>query len=57
MTGRYAMGLAHNSMQAHARRDRSFVMSLLGGLGVIMVAETMGNNEEGTGGWQKKTRG
>lgn len=51
------MGLAHNSMQVHARRDPSFVMSLPRRLGVIMVAETMGNNEEGTGGWQKKTRG
>jgi hypothetical protein len=44
-------------MQVHARRDPSFVMSLPRRLGVIMVAETMGNNEEGTGGRQKKTRG
>jgi hypothetical protein len=41
------MGLAHNSMQAHARKDLSFDVFLPGGLGVIMVAETiMGNHME-----------
>lgn len=46
MTGRYAMGLAHNSMQVYARTDLNFDVLPPGGLGVIMVAETMGNHME-----------
>lgn len=54
MTGRYAMRIAACVQREISKFRMIFYWE---GLGVIMIAETMGNIEEGTDGKQKKTRG